>query len=873
TSNLDAQGVSSVNSVTGKVGIIGADIGPLVDELIAQAAAAQAKDNPNTGGQAGTAITNGAKVNINTLVEKEIDGAIKYVLTTVIDKAIALAKGETVLADELEFVITFLKIRELFTKQAAASNLVVDEIWKAVDALVDAANRLLDAVDIFDVIPSIPKVPKPSVTVNETVSFRDFTTGLPMDATAVNGAVDNATSVVRVLSIAAGGDHNVVLLENGKLVSWGRNDKSQLGHKDTTSLPVRIIKEYLGIKVIDRNVPLEVNTSEDTSALFGKPVRTLVAGGDHTLALCDDDQGTLVAWGDNQFKQLGRSDGQPRRFPTVVAKNGALSGRTVIAITAGYQHNFALCSDGTLVSWGGNTSGQFGNNSVKGGHLPVAANLQFGTSALYPGDVFRLSSGSTSNHSAALFVPPPVLQKPTQREISGYESVLGASVMFNGGSRMMTEEVWIAKTAENPDPRNTAHPASRRIGVPAPINPVGGPFTTVVSGLELNTEYSYASAALNGAGAAHQADSLDRFPYVYSPVGTFLTSDLPRISSPTFTAIQGAQATLGGDVTFDGRTDLKGVGVVVDELVKHAATTSEDGRSVVFTTHPRLGGSGVKQFSAAFNSTGMFTVDATGLKSGTTYCYAAYATNVNGTVYTSTGIFSTRLKNEIWTLSSAQPEATVMEKDAVISPGSRLTLSLGYEPVRGATLTLIRNTGLGFIQGEFENLRHGEEVTLTHDQRSYHYVAWYYSGEGHNDLVLIPVGQTPVGWGNSSSGQLGNNGAFYVPEIEPLPAYREGVLKDRTVVQLALGGAHALALLDDGTIAAWGSNGFGQLGDGTHGTDENKKVPVLVSRAGGSALNGVVVVAVAAGKNHSLALFSDGRIAAWGDNANGQLGD
>jgi len=83
------------------------------------------------------------------------------------------------------------------------------------------------------------------------------------------------------------------------------------------------------------------------------------------------------------------------------------------------------------------------------------------------------------------------------------------------------------------------------------------------------------------------------------------------------------------------------------------------------------------------------------------------------------------------------------------------------------------------------------------------------------------------------------------------------------VTQVAAGRSHALALLADGTVMAWGNNGNGQLGDGT---TANRLTPVrapIPSRA----------VAVAAGEDTSLALLADGTVMAWGGNGNGQLGD
>jgi alpha-tubulin suppressor-like RCC1 family protein len=89
------------------------------------------------------------------------------------------------------------------------------------------------------------------------------------------------------------------------------------------------------------------------------------------------------------------------------------------------------------------------------------------------------------------------------------------------------------------------------------------------------------------------------------------------------------------------------------------------------------------------------------------------------------------------------------------------------------------------------------------------------------------------------------------------------------VTAIAAGKAHTVALrnifnlTNDGTIWAWGSNGNGQLGDGTV-TD--RWTPVMVS---GLSL----MTTIAAGFNHTIALRNNGTIWTWGNNSNGQLGD
>jgi alpha-tubulin suppressor-like RCC1 family protein len=84
------------------------------------------------------------------------------------------------------------------------------------------------------------------------------------------------------------------------------------------------------------------------------------------------------------------------------------------------------------------------------------------------------------------------------------------------------------------------------------------------------------------------------------------------------------------------------------------------------------------------------------------------------------------------------------------------------------------------------------------------------------------------------------------------------------VRQLAGGGYSAYALGVNGTVWAWGDNLEGQLGNGSAsaGVDVPVRVPEM-SRA----------VALAASFNAAYALQRDGTVWAWGDNADGELGN
>ena len=203
--------------------------------------------------------------------------------------------------------------------------------------------------------------------------------------------------------------------------------------------------------------------------------------------------------------------------------------------------------------------------------------------------------------------------------------------------------------------------------------------------------------------------------------------------------------------------------------------------------------------------------------------------------------------------------------DGFAAGGNPVRVVLGFAPAPGTVLTMVNNTSLGFIYGRFGNLAQGQRVTLTYSGTSYDFIANYHGGTG-NDLVLQWADTQLLAWGGNGFGQLGDHTT--TRRLLPTPVDSAGVLADKAVLAVAGGYLHSLALCADGTLAAWGYNAFGQLGNDSA---VPSSVPVAVDRTG--ALAGKTVVAVAAGPFHNLALCSDGTVAAWGYNNYGQLGD
>jgi len=135
---------------------------------------------------------------------------------------------------------------------------------------------------------------------------------------------------------------------------------------------------------------------------------------------------------------------------------------------------------------------------------------------------------------------------------------------------------------------------------------------------------------------------------------------------------------------------------------------------------------------------------------------------------------------------------------------------------------------------------------------------------GAHTAALTDDGQLYI-WGRGNEGQLGLGD--YRPRTVPALLKTLGdPSKGTTVLQVACGLSHTIALVDNGDVYTWGANDEMQLGLGaTFGRKVNR--PELVAELGNKG-----VLRVAAGKNFSMALTESGDVYSWGAGSALQLG-
>jgi len=136
-------------------------------------------------------------------------------------------------------------------------------------------------------------------------------------------------------------------------------------------------------------------------------------------------------------------------------------------------------------------------------------------------------------------------------------------------------------------------------------------------------------------------------------------------------------------------------------------------------------------------------------------------------------------------------------------------------------------------------------------------------GTGADFGCVLRTNGTVACWGTNGDGNLGNG--TEEDSVEPVAVQGlEGATK------LAVGAHHACALLDSSAVSCWGKNLHGQLGDGT--TEQANRPVFALEHLAPEPRALENIVDIAAGNEHTCAVVGSSYVYCWGSNLYGQLG-
>ncbi|MDD4376471.1 MAG: hypothetical protein PHR25_06840, partial [Clostridia bacterium] len=149
---------------------------------------------------------------------------------------------------------------------------------------------------------------------------------------------------LNVKDIIADGYNVFALLNNDTVLAWGKNNYGHLGVGD----------------LIDKNSPVQIPKEQLSN------VKEITVGSSSVYALLHD--GTVKSWGSNSYGQLGIGDLVDKSSPVQIPTDKLSDVKQIIAASSSV---YALLNDGTVKSWGYNSSGQLGLGDTVNRNTPT----------------------------------------------------------------------------------------------------------------------------------------------------------------------------------------------------------------------------------------------------------------------------------------------------------------------------------------------------------------------------------------------------------------------------------------------------------------------------------------------------------------------
>ncbi len=557
-----------------------------------------------------------------------------------------------------------------------------------------------------------------------------------------------------VVEVAAGADYGLALLKNGTVVAWGENVYGTLGD-GTTSGPETCGSGSEASPC--SRVPVHVSGLSD--------VKAIAAGAFHALALLDN--GSVMAWGENEFGELGDDTDTASSVPQPVCAIGARPPckhrlERVKSISPGDAVSFALLENGTVAGWGWSGAGSLGDikgdgpekcqgvfewrcsrvpllvkNVSKVRTLAQGERTESGLVELEKGNLETwgsnfggvLGNGTPEFSGAPVGVCAPLAAGPCpegpylQGEVTALASGSNDLVSLQSSSAPLVDELYPSSGPPAGGTTVTVFGGNLLGATAVNFGTAPAERFEAVSGDELVAVAPPGSGLVNVTVTTPEGTSVtgagDRFVYGEGP---------PAVATGEATGIGNEEATLNGSVNPLG---------AADECRFEYGSTPAYGSSVACASLPENGNSFVP-----------VSATVTKLKPDTTYYFRAVASNARGTTYGLQETFGTAQPPELGRCEKRSGAASGSYSNSRCTSPSAGGDSGRYEwvagPGAGGTFTA---AGGAFI---VERLIRGKDRPVLECSGSS--LAGVYAGEYEALLTLTLTGCSSGGIPASSAG-------------------------------------------------------------------------------------------------------------------------
>jgi alpha-tubulin suppressor-like RCC1 family protein/fibronectin type 3 domain-containing protein len=574
-------------------------------------------------------------------------------------------------------------------------------------------------------------------------------------------------------------------------------------------------------------------------------VKTIAVGYYHNLALKTD--GTVWAWGQNNGYQLGDGTTTNRNIPVLVPGVG-----NVKAIAAGESHSLALKEDGTVWAWGTNYSGQLGDGTSISRSTPGVVPGLTGVTAIAASKdySFALKSDGTlwgwGYNSYGQLGVGTIENKYTPTQVSGLSGVTAMAcgyvnvyALTNDGSLWAwgynsNGELGLGYALENIYPNYISTPT--KIPALSNVTAITARGLFAVAQKDDGTIWAWGK---NDDGQVGDGTNVNKT----SPVQI---SGLDNVFSTgcgiyhTVVIKNNGSVWLWGNNSYGQLGDGSNIGKNAPIQLPNFFMISDPMNLIATAGDCKI----VLQWSGQLDAI-YYNVKRAGTAGGP---YMIIASNINTATYADTTVANGTTYYYIVTAVTINGErSTLREVSATpCKPANAPQLTGGYSH----SLTVMAD-GTVWVWGDNSYGQLGDYTKLntrTCERLEYFdNVQAVAASEYHS--VALKMDGTVWAWGQNNYGQLGDGSTLQ----RCAPVQVTGI---NDVKKITTGKYFSVALKTDGTVWAWGSNTFGQLGDGT---TTGRITPVQV-------LGLANIVSIAAGDEFVFAIQDDGTLWAWGRN-------
>ena len=661
--------------------------------------------------------------------------------------------------------------------------------------------------------------------------------------------------------VVGGGYYFAALKGNGTVYTWGYNGSGQLGLGDTNN----------------RTEPTQTNM---------KAVIDIAAGTDHTLVLKAD--GTVWATGLNNYGQLGNGTTEnTNTFQQVKLNENGDYLENIVSIAAGYTASYAVTAEGEVYGWGRNDDGELGIGSKSSEInelypvkmkkvskiIQIAAGANHAIMLDADGNVW--STGYNSSGQLGIGNTDIQVQPKQMTSVSGVKEIAAGT----NHSIMLAENGYVYSVG-NDSNSQLGNGNSTNISTPTYVRNTSGNLVSDAKHVKAGGDSTYISRKKDTEGKSQGMYVIGYNNYGQLFTQNTTTQPYAKEVEKNLDILEIAPTQYSTALIVDGEGNVYTVGYDGQGQLGNGIYENTKNKICISNIQVKVTSQIINYQNVGENSEKILAKTTIGFNlikeniEGSTYEFKTLDSEVatvddQGTV-TATGIGTTNIKVHDTTTDSwnavkvnvngsenkAQPKVVGGNCHYAALKGNGTVWTWGYNG-NG-------QLGLGDTNARTEPTQAKAEKILEDGTKEEELITDAIDiAASYNHTIILRADGTVWSTGYNQYGELGTGDTEERKIFTQVKGPNgEGILEN--IVQITTGYYTGYALTTNGEVYGWGSNRYGELGQGSKSDD-----PVLYPTKMKKVSN---IIQISSGAEYIVMLDAEGKVWGTGYNGNGQLG-